>query len=56
MNELIGKKVVITKNDKFKKYGILLGFDSSFLKVQFDDGIVHFIPIEGVAEIAEARG
>ena len=56
MIELIGKKVCITKTDKFRKYGILLGFDSNFIKVQFDNGIVHFIPLEGVAEIAEARG
>ena len=51
LNRFLGKKVVIQLNSGFKKYGVLLSFDSLFLTLQFRDGKHEIIPLASVGSV-----
>lgn len=52
LEEYIGKKVVVIKNDGFKKFGKLLSADQAFIRLQFLDGREEAIPLVVIGKIA----
>lgn len=51
-SDLIGKKVVVTKSDGYRKYGVLKHVDSTVVVLIFDTGKEEYIPLLAVAAIA----
>lgn len=49
--ELIGKKVVIKKNDGYVKFGILKSVDAQVLVLEYD-GVDHYIPIISIGSVS----
>jgi small nuclear ribonucleoprotein (snRNP)-like protein len=50
--DLINKKVVVTKSDGYVKYGILKKIDAIVLVLIFDDGKEAYIPMVNVASVS----
>jgi hypothetical protein len=51
LNSFVGKKIVVQLNSGFKKYGVLLSFDSLFLSLEFRDGKREIIPLASVGAV-----
>ena len=51
LNSFVGKKIVVQLNSGFKKFGVLLSFDSLFLTLQFRDGKHEIIPLASVGSV-----
>ena len=51
LNSFLGKRIVVQLNSGFKKYGVLLSFDSLFLTLQFRDGKREIIPLASVGAV-----
>lgn len=49
---LIGKNVVVTKNDNFRKYGRLKSVNNTVLILIFNDGKEVYIPMATVTSVA----
>ena len=49
---LLNKKVVVSKNDGFKKYGVLKSIDQQFLVLEFGNGKTEYIPVQAVGAIS----
>lgn len=53
----LNKRVVVTKTDRYVKYGILKEFSDTTLTLIFDDGSEYVIPMTAVAGVRlDARG
>ncbi len=50
-SELLGKNVVVVKNDGFVLVGILQGIDSNLIKLVLYDQTVKYIPLQGISRI-----
>lgn len=50
--DLLNKRVVVTKNDGFRKYGILKSVDDKVLVLIFDSGKEEYVPMVAVASIS----
>ena len=51
LSNFVGKKIVVQLNSGFKKYGVLLSFDSLFLSLEFRDGKHEIIPLASVGSV-----
>ena len=49
---ILGKKVVVCKNDGFRKFGILKSINQQFLVLVFDNGKEEYIPVLSVSSIS----
>ena len=51
LDEMVGKFVLVVKNDGYKKYGILVEYSAAFITLKFDSGELVVIPMLAVSEV-----
>ncbi len=55
LSEKLNKKVAIQKKDGFTKFGILMEFDTNFVKIQMFNGRTELIARDAIATIGDYK-
>jgi len=51
VDTLINKQIVLIQTDGFRKFGVLISFDTIYACLKFADGDLHYIPQRLILEI-----